>query len=282
VIRFRSSQIAAALSLVLLTMSACAPGSDADRGSGTPDGEVSTPAVEGASPEAELTPSTGSSGTLENGHACNHPFFPAVVGGTWTYAGVDSIAGPYSFTDTITSMQDDGFTLTGDFGDLVRTQQWSCSEAGLAVLDYEGMGAAQVSTSGLNFELETTGVSGVTLPIDLAPGSTWTQSFTLSGLMSLAGAPESSASGTAIASNEAIGFETVEVPAGSFEALRIERTIEINLLVSVGESTLPVAVSSVETTWFAEGVGWIRSSFTGTIQDQALDESIELTAFSIP
>jgi hypothetical protein len=274
--RYGRVSVGLILVLLALALSACAPGES------TPEPIIEVETLVGGESVPEVGDGGSPVGSVVSTHLCNHPYFPALDGANWRYSGVESAAGPYSFTDTVINVRADGFTLSGEFDGLVRTQEWSCSEAGVSVLDYGGMNSARVTTSGMDFQLQTTEMSGVTLPADLAPGSSWSQSFTVAGEMVMEGAATSTATGTAVSHNVAIEFETVTVPAGTFEALRIERTIEIDLLIHVGGASLPTTVSSTESTWFARGVGWIKSSFTGMILDQPIDESIVLDAYSIP
>jgi hypothetical protein len=267
---------------VLLALAACSPGAEPATEIGS---LAATDTVAFSPPEVETSEADGEPMPTSNTaplHLCNHRYFPAVDGASWTYTSADSAVGPYSFTDSITNMRSDGFTLRGDFDGLVRTQEWSCGPEGLALLDYSGMGAAQVTTDALQVEFETTGMTGLTLPAGLAPGDEWTQSFEISGNAVLQGGLESSAEGTATAENLAIGIESVTVAAGTFDALRIERTILLDLMIQFGESGMPVTFTSEEVVWFAEGIGWVKDSFTGTIESTPVNESIELASYSVP
>jgi len=69
---------------------------------------------------------------------CANDYYPVREGATWSYKSTGSMAGDYSFTDTITSVQDNGFTLTSQFGSLTRTQEWACDEDGLKALELGG------------------------------------------------------------------------------------------------------------------------------------------------
>jgi hypothetical protein len=266
---------------LLTTLAACSPGSVSGTGAGAPESGPTASGSPGAGEAGGIAAATPRP-TAEPTHLCDHPYFPAVDGASWTYSSADSAAGPYSFTDSITSVRADGFTLRGDFDGLVRTQEWSCSAAGLALLDYSGMGAAQVMTEGLQVQFETTEMNGITLPADLEPGDEWSQSFSVAGTATLQTGLESSVQGTASAAHRALGFETVTVAAGTFEALRVERTIALDLTVQFGEAGMPIQIDSEEIIWFVAGVGWVKDSFTGTVETTPVNESIELTSYSIP
>ena len=267
---------------VLLALAACSPGAEPTTEVGPlaeTDTAASSPSgVETSEADGEPMPTP----TAVSVHLCDHPYFPAVEGASWTYTSADSAVGPYSFTDSIANLRPDGFTLRGDFDGLVRTQEWSCRPDGLALLDYSGMGAAQVTTDALQVEFETTGMTGITLPAGLAPGDEWSQSFEISGSVILQGGLESSAEGTATTENRATGIESVTVAAGTYDALRIERTILIDLTIQFGESGMPITFTSEEVVWFAEGIGWVKDSFSSTIESVPVNESIELNSFFIP
>src|SRR3990172_5393443 len=96
---------------------------------------------------------------------CANPLFPVKVGATWTYSNSSGPAGTFSFTDTITDIRADGFTLTSQFTDLTRTQEWACNPDGLLALTLGSAGsAAGLSTPGMNTEFTTSNVTGVTIP----------------------------------------------------------------------------------------------------------------------
>jgi hypothetical protein len=67
---------------------------------------------------------------------------------------------------------------------------------------------------------------------------------------------------------QAAGMETVTVPAGTFNALRIDITI------SNSSQTLPVTIDG--SSWFVEGIGQVRN----VAKNPSFD--LELTSFSIP
>jgi len=105
----RRAFYSALLALALL-LGACGGGA-APTESQNPQGEA--PVAE--QPTAE--PPTQSAGL------CSNLYFPVVVGATWTHAGTSNTGGDYAFTEAITEVRADGFTMTGTFEDLTRTQE---------------------------------------------------------------------------------------------------------------------------------------------------------------
>ena len=112
---------------------------------------------------------------------CANPLFPVKLGATWTYAGTGSVAGDYGFTDTITDVREDGFSLTSQFDDLTRTQEWNCKPEGLAALTFGGGAAGGVFANGIQMDLNTSNVQGVNLPKTVNAGDQWPYSLDFEG-----------------------------------------------------------------------------------------------------
>src|SRR5688500_702287 len=49
---------------------------------------------------------------------CANAYYPVREGATWSYKSTSGPTGDFSFTDTITSVREDGFTLTTQFDDV--------------------------------------------------------------------------------------------------------------------------------------------------------------------
>ena len=223
--------------------------------------------------------------TLESDGAglCSSDYFPVAVGATWTYSGT-GMTGDFIWTTTITEVSESSFTMTNQFDELVTTQQWSCTVEGLAALQYGGGPEATISATGVTGTFETTDTSGVSFPVHLASGDTWEQSFTIHGDMELAEGLTASTDGSVTQSFAAIGIEPVTVPAGPFDAMRIEGTVTFDLTLNMGEGlTAPMNFSSVTTNWWVQGLGWVKSDSSVTIEGgEAISSITELQSFSIP
>jgi hypothetical protein len=244
-----------------------------------------TPVLGLGSTEAATADAGGSGGGGGGGGVgsglCAHTYYPVVIGATHTYSSSGSST-PFSFTDTITDVRADGFTLSSQFDGLVRTQEWQCTAEGLVTLQYTGGASAAIQTEGMSGVFETTGVTGVSLPHDVAPGDTWAQSFDISGTMNMATGDTATATGTAGYTFEAIGIEEVATAAGSFSALRIESVGNVTLVVSFGGVTVPVNLTSNAISWYAPGVGWVYTEDTATMEGGSFSYSIDLESYSIP
>ena len=173
---------------------------------------------------------------------CANAYYPVREGATWNYQSTGSPAGEYGFTDTITSVREDAFTLTSQFGDLTRTQEWACKPEGLVALQLGGPSAATLNSQDMQLNLEVKNVSGVTFPSTIAPGQQWQHNLDFEGKMDTAG-QEGAATGNAQSSFNAVGNESVTVPAGTFDALKIQIDSTLNINVSFQGVSLPVTFS---------------------------------------
>jgi hypothetical protein len=212
---------------------------------------------------------------------CANTYYPVREGSTWTYASTGSPAGEYSFTDTITSVREDGFTLTSQFGDLTRTQEWACEEQGLVALQLGGTSAATLNTQDMQLNLEVKNVSGVTFPREITAGDEWQHNLEFEGQMDIAG-QSGEATGSAGTSFTALGNESVTVPAGTFESMKIQVDSTLNINVGFQGLSVPVTISGTYTYWFVQDVGWVKASGTGDFGGQSFSETIELQSYNIP
>jgi hypothetical protein len=234
-----------------------------------------------------VTETTAAQGTptqipsTSTSNLCGNLYYPVRQGATWTYKSTGSPAGEFSFTDTITSVREDGFTLTSQYGDVVRTQEWACQQTGLVALQLGGAPAVTLQAQGVQLDLEINNVSGVTFPKEITAGDQWQHTLDFDGQVEMAG-DSGDAQGTAVTRFTAIGIETVTVPAGTFEAMKIQVEPSLNINVGYGGFSLPVTVGGTYTYWFVQNTGWVKASGTGNFVGQSLSETIELQSYNIP
>lgn len=174
---------------------------------------------------------------------CANAYFPVRAGATWTYSSTGGPAGGYGFTDTITAVREDGFTLTSQFDELTRTQEWSCTAKGLVALQLGGTSAATLNNDDIQVTLDVANVSCITIPNEISPGDTWQHAIEFTGTIAAAG-QEIDASGNVQSSFQAVGVESVTVPAGTFDALKIHIDTIININGSFGGVSFPVNVTA--------------------------------------
>ncbi len=204
--------------------------------------------------------------------ACDHPYFPLRTGASWTYAGTDGTS-TWSIPSASGSAGSAEATMDISMSAGTMTVHWTCGSEGIVSYDF---GNFSSPTFGQVASLKVVDSSGTFLPPAdrLTPGSSWPTNFTL--VMS------ASAQGFSMEVNSktsetwtAVGTETVSVPAGTFEALRVDGTSTS----SFSGMTVAVPVSTVNMSyWYAKGVGIVRYTYA---TDQ-VNGGADLTAYSVP
>lgn len=267
-----------AMALVLAACSGTPTAGDTGAGQATP-GDAG-----GAQTGGE--PSTGETGQDTGGDAvtglCANPFFPVVNGATWTYSATGGIE-DFGFTNTITNAGADGFTLETAYtleGNLHTSQGWACQADGLVALEYNGGPSAALSAEGLSVDYVTTANSGITIPANLAVGSSWSQTMQLEGDMTLAEGMTGTATGGVTYTANAVGTESVSTPAGTFDAIKVEMQQDFNVTASLSGVTVPLSFTGVTTVWYVSGVGMVKTVQTEDLMGTTT--TVELQSYAIP
>jgi hypothetical protein len=263
--------------LITIFIAACSTPPVSPTNTQSSEAAQTTATVSAAEATATLegdTPGAGAS-------LCTNAYYPVSQGATWTYKSTGGPAGEYSFTDTITSVRENSFTLSTQIGDLARTQEWTCTAEGLAALQLGGAPAAMLNSQNIQLNLDINNITGVTFPSQITPGNQWQQTMDLQGNVTMMN-QEAQAAGNAQMSFSAIGEESVTVPAGTFEALKVVVNVALNVEATYEGITLPVSFSGDYTYWFAPGVGWVKSSGTGNVLGSSFSDTTELQSYNIP
>ena len=212
---------------------------------------------------------------------CYNPLYPVKEGVTWTYQSTGGLSGNFSFTDTITGIREDGFTLESEFNGATLTQEWTCSSEGLASLSFGSGVAGGLSTSGVQMNLTTTNLQGVILPKTVTAGDQWAYSLDFDGTMEY-GDTSVATQGTAAFTFSAIGEESVTVPAGTFQAMKIHADLRLTMDVTYAGFNAPVVFTIPSDIWYVPDVGWVKATSSGDIFGLNFNENIELQYFSVP
>jgi DUF3108-like len=231
-------------------------------------------------PQPQSAPPTAPSPSSASG-ACSNTYQPVVQGATWSYDVTGGTSGPTSYTDQISSVSGDSFILTTTTGDIVRDQRWSCTADGLVALDFGG-GTATLAVADMSVVFDTTEATGVTLPSDISPGDTWSQTFTLEGTQNVTGDQAAKVTGTVKYDSTATGLESVTVPAGTFDTLRMEGPNSMDLSVEMSGFAVPMAITGTIVRWYAPGVGYVKSIETSNVFGTDVEITTELTSYNIP
>lgn len=212
---------------------------------------------------------------------CTNVYYPVRQGATWTYKSTGGPAGEYSFTDTITSVREDGFTLSTQIGDTSRSQEWTCTAEGLTALQLGGAPAAMLNSQDIQLDLNISNATGVTFPTQINSGDQWQQTMDFTGNVTMMN-EQAEATGNVQMNFSAIGNESVTVAAGTFDALKVDVDVILNINATYGGITLPVSFTGAYTYWFAPEVGWVKASGTGNVLGNSFSDTTELQSYNLP
>ena len=202
---------------------------------------------------------------------CSNQYFPSTIGDTWQYTGNNSATGDYNRTDTVTNSVSDSFSVHTTVSNVSYTLQYNCSSAGLMATDpvtqYAG---ALLNSPDIPVTVTLSSNAGITLPANIAPGDTWQQTADFE-----ASAQSLNLKGRLVFDHTAVGYEAVTVPFGSFNALRVDTTIRVEvtaLHVTAGTYTI--------STWMVSNIGVVKSQGTSHVSGIDFTDSMQLTSFS--
>ncbi len=202
---------------------------------------------------------------------CFNAYYPVSIGATWNY----EISGTSTdtFTRSIISASESEFTDQDVFGSgATRSGQWRCEAGNLIALTPGG--SASVDTAGQTFNFTVTSNSGLTFPSSLEVGSAWSQDIAYESSQD-AGGTQVTSQNQATTSCTATGRESVTVPAGTFDAIRVECNSRISISIAGGS---PIVIEAPSVAWYAEGVGMVKTVSSGS----GFDSTIMLTSYQIP
>ncbi|RJP54901.1 MAG: hypothetical protein C4557_02265 [Anaerolineaceae bacterium] len=259
---------------ILVITSACSAGG----GVGAPETSPLPKESQSQPPASQGDPNIPATGGL-----CGNDLYPIKQGATWTYSSTGGPGGDFIYTDTITAMRPDGFTLSTQFSELARTQEWSCETDGLKALELGNSGAtASISAQGMTAEFTTSDVSGISLPREVQPGMQWQYSLAMQGVLAMPGDQQAQSTGTYSVTMQEMGRETITVPAGAFEAVKIQTNYNIQVAAEFQGIQVPITVSGSSIVWYASGIGYIKSIENSDFGDAPYTVTTELLSYSIP
>jgi hypothetical protein len=202
---------------------------------------------------------------------CNNLYYPNSIGDTWEYTGNTSATGAYTRTDTMSNTGDESFSVQSTTSGVSYPVDYSCTEAGLLAVNpiQQYLGAILSSLNG-QVNINLTSNSGLSLPAKISPGDIWQQIAEWEG-----SAQGYSANGRLVFDYTATGFETITAASGTFDALRVNTSIRIEI------SNFRILYGTYEiTTWMAPNVGIIKSEGTSNVPNVDFTDSLELTRFT--
>jgi hypothetical protein len=202
---------------------------------------------------------------------CYNQYFPSRLGNTWEYSGNNSASGAYNRTDIVSTSGTEEFSVNTSVSSINYSVNYSCSAAGLTANNpIEPYVGALLSGPDAPVNVKLTSISGVTLPATISPGDTWQQTADFE-----ATSQQLNVNGRFVFDYSAVGYENITVPAGSFNALRVDTTIRIEVSmfhVEAGTYTL--------STWLAPDVGLVKSEGTSHVSGIDFSDSMQLDRFT--
>ncbi len=231
---------------------------------GTPN--MSTPATENT-PAGNSSSSSG---------ACANPYLPVIAGAAWNYKLTGPI--PDTFTRSIISVEASGFTDQSIIGTgITRQGKWKCDNGSLIAMDPSSGGSANINSKNISIDLQTTELSGVTIPATLNAGDSWTQTATLEGTENSKGT-QVPVKNQSVNTCKAVGVESVTVEAGTFDAMRLECQTVMNATITMQGNPIQTNVTLNVTNWYAKNIGLVKTVITS----EGVDSTIELVSYNIP
>jgi len=193
--------------------------------------------------------------------ACDHPYYPLKPGYEVEYrSNYNGNAGGYTVSvDTGTAADNVKLKLRFNQG-TTSDQIISCDGGNLKAMGYVDIASAVESRQ---VDVETKNVEGYLLPGDMHVGSDWTAAFDVVMKMNI---PEMQRAGLGTVEGsikfhrKVVGQESVTVPAGTFDALKVESetTIDTHAPGRPGGPTATVpSIKTVE--WWVKGKGMVKS-----------------------
>jgi hypothetical protein len=185
---------------------------------------------------------------------CANPYYPITKGATWEY----QLSGTSTdtFVRSIPNVRENGFDDQDVFSSgTTRQGSWECQQGNLISLTPNSGGAA-VLTEGVQAIYTIESSTGISFSADPQPGQEWTQNAVYIGQESTNGVNIQTRNVMNLAC-KVIGVEPVSVPAGDFEALKIDCSTDIAISIS---GTPAFNFTSASSAWYAQGVGMVKSS----------------------
>lgn len=216
------------------------------------------------------------------GGLCDNRLYPVRQGASWAYINTGGPNGTFAYSDTISEVHADGFTLATQSSNLTRSQQWACETGGLKALELGGGTTASITMQGITAEFITSNISGISLPRDINSGSQWQYSLSILGTIPMPTGEQVQSTGTYSAIMQEMGTESITVPAGTFEAVKIQASSFVEILVPFGGQQVPMKYNNTSMIWYAPGVGYVKSIENWDLGGAPYTSTTELQSYVIP
>ncbi len=226
-------------------------------------------------PEPTDAPTAEPSSSLAGG-TCLNPYLPVVSGRTLVYQSTSPLAGTTTYSITYGDTSDVGFTASFELEGQAEpfTLEWICTEEGLLSPNLSSMLG---DTAGI--EIEVIEASGVTLPTaaEMEVGASWATNYEMRMVFSDETIGSMVMNQSITNSSEIVGRESITVPYGTFDALRIETAGSVAMSMDLDGTPMPTpGIEINSTTWYVEGIGMVREETPDLMGTGAGPSVIEL------
>jgi len=166
--------------------------------------------------------------------------------------------------------------------------EWECLPEGLVDLSNPIGDELKVMGEGMTFT-GTGSATGVTIPASISAGDSWSQTY--KGTLDVQ-EYDGALDFTVTINYSAAGEEEITVSAGTFNALKVDSTIESGFILKTQGISMPLySYNATGTTWFVENIGQVKSTTQGTIEgtgqmagllSEEFSDTTELIEYSLP
>ncbi|HUM28278.1 MAG TPA: hypothetical protein PKN81_18705, partial [Anaerolineales bacterium] len=125
-------------------------------------------------------------------------------------------------------------------------------------------------------------INGISLPKEVTPGMQWAYSLKMQGTMAMPGDQQAQSSGVYSVTTQEIGRETITVPAGTFEAVKLQSNSTIDIVTSFEGIDVPIKFNGTTISWYVPGVGFVKSVENGDFGGTTFAATTELQSYNIP
>ncbi len=208
---------------------------------------------------------------------CYNAYYPATATLKKTYK--TTFAGnnmpPSTHTETFSNVTADGFTQKMEFtpsevkgqtdtGPMTVEHRFKCQPDGLAAVEFVNMALGHQ----MNLKFKTLNVNGLSFPkeSEWKVGKKWQIAFQIeseTAMGAMKDAMKMLSKGTITMDCEIVGQESVTVPAGTFDAFKVNINIGNKLSANIAGREMPMNTDIKTVSWFAKDVGVVKSSFEG-------------------
>lgn len=199
--------------------------------------------------------------SLAQAQYCDQPFAPAR--GNWEWQYRVSGANPSNYSLRKTGISNTNFVQVRQTGDGKEETKYRCTAEGIAPVELGGSGnirAADAGGQAASYDLEVVKVTGVSVPDydSWEIGNSWKLVIEIKGT-GQQGPIRYNISGTLESTYKVVAQEAITTPAGKFNAYKLQTTFATKIRASAGPITIPFNFDTEGTSWYAEGVGMVRS-----------------------